>query len=89
MGDVLIQPIVQAVDGVARHDATAYWAKFSHGNEAASPGYYSVGFDNGIKMQLAVTTRAGIGEFAFPASGEFRRPLRCGPQRHRGAQRCD
>ena len=44
-------------------------AKFSHSNEEASPGYYSVGFDNGAKVQLAVTTRAGIGNFAFPASG--------------------
>jgi predicted alpha-1,2-mannosidase len=27
-----------------------------------------VGFDNGTKVQLTVTTRAGIGNFAFPAS---------------------
>ena len=44
MGDVLIQPIVQAVTASPATDASTYWAKFSHANEAASPGYYSVGF---------------------------------------------
>jgi predicted alpha-1,2-mannosidase len=67
-GDVLIQPVAQAVDASPDADAAAYWQKFSHQNEAAAPGYYSVSFDNGIKTQLAVTTRGGIGEFDFPES---------------------
>jgi predicted alpha-1,2-mannosidase len=69
-GDVLIQPIAHAVNSSPATDASAYWAKFSHANENASPGYYSVGFASGVKVQLAVTTRAGIGEFTFPASTE-------------------
>jgi len=68
MGDVLIQPTVGEVATSPATSATAYLAKFSHTNEAASPGFYSVGFDNGTKVQLAVTTRAGIGNFTFPAS---------------------
>ena len=68
MGDVLIQPVVAAVASSPATDESAYWAKFSHSNEAASPGFYSVGFDNGAKVQLAVTTRAGIGNFTFPAA---------------------
>jgi predicted alpha-1,2-mannosidase len=68
MGDVLIQPVVGEVAASPATSATAYLQKFSHSNEKASPGYYSVGFDNGAKVQLAVTTRAGIGNFAFPAS---------------------
>lgn len=69
MGDVLIQPVVGQVAESPANSATAYLAKFSHSNEQASPGYYSVGFDNGAKVQLAVTTRAGISRLAFPASG--------------------
>ncbi|MGA3324649.1 MAG: GH92 family glycosyl hydrolase [Terriglobia bacterium] len=68
MGDVLIQPVVGGVAASPVTSATAYLAKFSHSNEEASPGFYSVGFDNGAKVQLAVTTRAGIGKFAFPAA---------------------
>jgi predicted alpha-1,2-mannosidase len=40
---------------------------FSHDHEQAHPGYYTVTFDNGVKTELAVTTRAGIGRFVFPA----------------------
>ncbi len=69
-GDVLIQPAAQAVASSPATDEAAYWAKFSHQNETASPGYYSVGFENGVNVKLAVTTRAGIGEFTFPASAE-------------------
>ncbi len=39
---------------------------FSHANEQAHPGYYSVEFDNGVKSELTVATRAGIGRFSFP-----------------------
>lgn len=41
---------------------------FSHANERAHPAYYSVEFDNGVKTELTVTTRAGIGRFSFPAN---------------------
>ena len=75
MGDVLIQPVVGEVAASPATSATAYLAKFSHSNEEASPGFYSVGFDNGAKVQLAVTTRAGIGKFTFPAVREFHHPL--------------
>jgi len=39
---------------------------FSHDHERTQPGYYAVDFDNGIKTELTVTTRAGIGHFFFP-----------------------
>jgi len=39
---------------------------FSHARERAHPGFYSVEFDNGVKTELAVTPRAGIGRFSFP-----------------------
>jgi predicted alpha-1,2-mannosidase len=40
---------------------------FSHNHEHAHPGYYSVTLDNGVKTELTVTARAGIGRFTFPA----------------------
>lgn len=39
---------------------------FSHANESASPGSYSVTLDNGIGVELTVTQRTGFGRFAFP-----------------------
>src|SRR5229473_3144954 len=45
---------------------------FLHGHETAHPGYYSVeantASDTGVKTELTVTKRAGIGRFYFPAS---------------------
>jgi predicted alpha-1,2-mannosidase len=40
---------------------------FSHEHEQAHPGYYAVDFDNGVKVELTVTSRTGIGRFVFPA----------------------
>ncbi|MFF7632051.1 GH92 family glycosyl hydrolase [Kitasatospora sp. NPDC008050] len=45
----------------------AAYATFSHTNESASPGTYSVTFDNGIRTDLAVTQRSGIAQFSYPA----------------------
>jgi predicted alpha-1,2-mannosidase len=43
-----------------------YALAFSHEKEQAHPGYYSVEFENGIRAELAVSARAGIGRFVFP-----------------------
>ncbi|ONI87563.1 alpha-1,2-mannosidase [Actinosynnema sp. ALI-1.44] len=40
---------------------------FSHANESASPGYYSVKFDNGLRTELTTTTRTGMARFTYPA----------------------
>lgn len=45
----------------------AFATTFSHGKEVARPGYYAVTLDNGIKVELTATTRAGFGRFTFPA----------------------
>ena len=44
------------------------YARFSHRNEQAEPGYYSVVFDNGIKTELSVTNRCGIHYYQYPAN---------------------
>jgi predicted alpha-1,2-mannosidase len=60
-GDVPIMPTVGAIN-------TSATSTYSHSNESASPGYYSVGLDNGVKTELTTTTRGGIGRFTFPSS---------------------
>lgn len=45
----------------------AFAAAFSHTNEIAKPGYYSVKFNNGVKVELTTTTRTGFGRFTYPA----------------------
>ena len=51
---------------------TGYGSTFSHSNETATPGFYSVLLDNGIKAELTVSQRAGIHRYTFPKNGEKR-----------------
>ncbi len=48
-----------------------YVSNFSHANEKAEPGYYSVLLDQrNIKVELTATARAGLHRYTFPSSGE-------------------
>jgi len=40
---------------------------FSHKNEKATPGFYSVKLDNGIQVSLTTTERCGFHKYEFPA----------------------
>jgi predicted alpha-1,2-mannosidase len=40
---------------------------FNHANESASPGYYSVNFDNGLRTELTTTQRSGMARFTYPS----------------------
>ena len=42
-------------------------SNFSHADEQASPGYYSVRFDNGIRTELTADKRSGVARFTYPA----------------------
>ncbi len=44
--------------------------KFSHDDEAAAPGYYSVTFDGGLKAELTASTWAGVHRYTFPKGAE-------------------
>ena len=45
----------------------AYASAFSHENETAEPGYYSVFLDRyGVKAELTSTKRAAIHRYTFP-----------------------
>src|SRR3989339_405132 len=61
-GDILLMPVT----GSSTTDSKKYTASFSHKNEKAAAGYYSVKFDNGIDVELSVSTRAGIHKYTFP-----------------------
>ena len=41
---------------------------YSHTNEIARPGYYSVTLNNGIRVELTATTRTGFGRFTYPSN---------------------
>ena len=43
---------------------------FSHSNEYATPGYYSVTLADGIKAELSATTYCGIHRYTYPSKGK-------------------
>lgn len=52
-------------------DVNGYASKFSHANEKAEPGYYSVKLDDdNILAEMTATTRVGLHRYTFPESKE-------------------
>ena len=75
LADISFLPVnseVTFTDGERNADFVARYAgKFSHENESAEPGYYSVILKNsGIKAEFTVTERAGLHRYSFPEAGE-------------------
>jgi predicted alpha-1,2-mannosidase len=72
MFDVLVMPGTGPVftePGDAGKPGTGYRSRFSHANESAEPGYYSVLLDDyKIKAELTATERAGLHKYTFPQS---------------------
>ncbi|MER6028810.1 lectin [Streptomyces sp. NPDC001851] len=60
-GDIPVLPTVGTVD-------TGTTVGFSHANESATPGSYTVSLDNGVTTELTATTRSGMARFTFPAT---------------------
>jgi predicted alpha-1,2-mannosidase len=61
VGELKLTPGDQPGDG--------YRARFSHKDETARPGYYSVYLpDYQVKVELTATARAGISRYTFPAT---------------------
>ena len=73
-GDVLLMPTVGKQDYQAmgsKSQQMAYASAFSHQNEMAQPGYYSVMLDRyNVKAELTATKRAAIHRYTFPQSDE-------------------
>lgn len=72
LGDFLMVPStggIKYVPGTKTNPDSGYITRFSHKDEKASPGYYSVYLPkHNIKVELTATERAGILKFTFPAS---------------------
>ncbi|WP_237281709.1 lectin [Streptomyces griseochromogenes] len=62
-GDIPVLPTVGTLDTNATDS-------FSHPNETASPGSYTVSLDNGVRTELTATTRSGMARFTFPATSQ-------------------
>lgn len=65
LGDILFRPITQAPDFTG--EALYSPAVFSHRDETASAGYYSVLLkDEGIKAELTATPHVGMHRYTYP-----------------------
>lgn len=74
LGDFLLMPTVgklQLNPGTASDSSSGYRSAFSHDNEEAQAGYYSVLLeDYNIKAELTATTRVGMHQYTFPESDQ-------------------
>lgn len=71
-GDILLMSTtgkLKVEPGTKENPGEGYRSKFSHQEEKASPGYYSVNLkDYRIKAELTVSERAGFHRYTFPKS---------------------
>lgn len=65
--DISVMPLLKPLDS---RDSIVTPATFSHSNEQASPGYYSVRLDNGIVAELTTSERVGYHRYTFPVNSE-------------------
>ncbi len=62
---------VKLVPGPRTNPDAGYRSRFSHANEVAEPGYYSVFLDDPkVKVELTSTERTGLHCYTFPTSDE-------------------
>ena len=68
-GDIRFVPTIgelQTIPGISENPDSGYGSKFSHNNEKATAGYYSVELDNGVDVELTSTQRVGFHKYSFP-----------------------
>lgn len=64
-GDVKLEP------GSRENPDAGYRSRFSHDDETAEPGYYSVLLkDTGVRAELTATERTGLHQYTFPADAK-------------------
>jgi len=72
LGDILLMPATGDViisKGSLKNPAAGNTSLFSHKEETARPGYYSVRLQRyNIKAELTASTRVGFHQYTFPAS---------------------
>lgn len=65
-GDILVMPFVGNGSPVNTH----YCSRFSHTDEVAHPGYYSVKLANGVLAEMSATSHVGCHRYTFPDNGQ-------------------
>ena len=72
--DILVMPRtgeVKLEPGTREHPEAGYRSRFSHDDETAEPGYYSVLLkDTDIRAELTATERTGLHQYTFPAQAQ-------------------
>jgi predicted alpha-1,2-mannosidase len=66
--DILLMPTVGEIQinpGDAADTKSGYRAAFSHADEKAEPGYYSVKLEDDISVELTATNRVGFHKYTF------------------------
>lgn len=70
-GDVLLMPTNEVQFNNGADGNQGYRSSFSHDNEIAKPGYYSVHLDDtSIDVSLTVSERSGIHHYRFPSDSK-------------------
>lgn len=72
-GDILLMPTVglNNIDANPNEPSKGYASRFSHQNETARPGSYSVRLDDdNIFAELTATNRVGFHRYTFPKTGQ-------------------
>lgn len=67
--DVSVMPFLN-FDKNEKFNPADYYSKFSHDNEDAEPGYYTVLLDNGVSAELTATARCGVHKYTYPVTSE-------------------
>jgi len=73
LADVLIMPVTGEVKldkGKQEFPHNGYLSTFSHKNEVAKAGFYSVKLDNGVAVELTASERVGFHQYRFPKGKE-------------------
>ncbi|SEL55953.1 alpha-1,2-mannosidase, putative [Sphingomonas palmae] len=77
LGDFLLMPAIGTVDAVklepgdAKQPGSGYRSRFSHRNEQATPGYYSVQLDDAhVRAELTAGARVGVHRYTFRSGDE-------------------
>ena len=74
LGDFLVMPTTGPLNlepGNAKQPKSGYHSQYSHQNEKATAGYYSVKLDDyNIQAELTTTDRVGFHQYTFPKSEE-------------------
>ena len=68
--DISFMPFVGNIGNSPATHLSDYQVGYSHNNEHAVPGSYSVAMNNGVTAEMTVTTRTGFGRFTYPNTND-------------------